>query len=153
MRVIEKIDLKELYEIDNYSWIQETVKLLNEKKFNELDLENLIEEITAMGISQKRELKSRLRVLIMHLLKYKYQSNKISKSWLNTIIEQRRQLEDLLEFNPSLKSYLLEIIDRSYQDARKDGSKETGLPLKQFPVDNPFTVEQMLNEDWFPHHN
>jgi hypothetical protein len=143
-------NLQELYEIDNHLWIQETVKLLKEKKFNELDLENLIEEITAMGISQKREIKSRLRVLIMHLLKHKYQSEKISSSWISTIIEQRRQLEDLLEFNPSLKSYVLEIIDKCYQDARKDGSKETGLPLKKFPLDNPFTVEQILDVDFFP---
>jgi hypothetical protein len=86
----------------------------------------------------------------MHLLKYQYQSDKIARSWISTIIEQRRQLEDLLEFNPSLKSYLLEIIDKCYQDARKDGSKETGLPLKQFPLNNPFTLEQILDVDFFP---
>ncbi len=150
MTVTTSINLKELYEIDNYLWIQETVRLLNAKNFNELDLDNLIEEIRTMGISQKREMKSRLRVLIMHLLKYQYQCDKISRSWLSTIIEQRRQLEDLLEFNPSLKPYLLEIIDKCYQDARKDGSKETGLPLHKFPIDNPFTVEQILEQDFLP---
>ncbi|MGI0479620.1 DUF29 domain-containing protein [Geminocystis sp. CENA526] len=144
------INLKELYEVDNYLWIQETVKLLEEKKFNDLDLDNLIEEIVAMGISQKRELKSRLRVLIMHLLKYQYQSQKISESWLSTIIEQRCQLEDLLEFNPSLRQYIVEIIEKCYLEARKNVSKETELPLNQFPLDNPFTVEQILDEDWFP---
>jgi len=146
-------NLKELYGIDNHLWIQETVKLLEEKKFNDLDLDNLIEEIVAMGISQKRELKSRLRVLMMHLLKYQYQSDKISRSWLSTIIEQRCQLEDLLEFNPSLRQYIVEIIEKCYLEARKNASKETKLPLNKFPLDNPFTVEQILNEDWFPNHN
>lgn len=143
-------ELKEIYEYDFNRWLEITIQLLREEKFTTLDLDNLIEEIKAMGINQKRELKSRLRVLIMHLLKYKYQPEKKSRSWLSTIIEQRRQLEDLLEYNPSLKPYLLEILDRCYQDARKDGSKETGLPITKFSVENIFTVEEILNSDFFP---
>jgi hypothetical protein len=145
-----KSNLKELYEKDNYLWLEETVKLLKEKKFNELDLENLIEELEDLGISQKRELKNRLRVLIMHLLKYKYQSQKISRSWLNTIIEQRRQIEELLEFNHSLKIYVAEILDECYQKARKDASQETGLSLNKYPVNNPFSLEEILDLDYLP---
>jgi hypothetical protein len=145
-----KFNLKELYEKDNYLWLEETVKLLKEKKFNELDLENLIEELEDLGISQKRELKNRLRVLIMHLLKYKYQSQKISRSWLNTIIEQRRQIEELLEFNHSLKIYVAEILDECYQKARKDASQETGLSLNKYPVNNPFSLEEILDLDYLP---
>ncbi|MGI0482128.1 DUF29 domain-containing protein [Geminocystis sp. CENA526] len=150
MRVIDCLDLKNLYEVDGALWLEKTVELLQEKKFNELDLDNLIAEIIAMGISQKKELKNRLRVLIMHLLKYKYQTDKRSKSWLQIIIEQRRQLEDLLTYNPSLKSHLLEVMDKCYQDARKDGSKETSLPLQTFPLTSPFSIEQILDHDFFP---
>lgn len=150
IKATANFQLKKIYEYDFNKWLEKTVQLLEAKNFTALDLDNLIEEIKAMGINQKRELKSRLRVLIMHLLKYKYQPEKISRSWISTIIEQRRQLEDLLECNPSLKPYFLEILEKCYQNARKDGSKETELPITKFPVDNPFTVEQILDCDFFP---
>jgi hypothetical protein len=148
-----KTDLKQIYEQDFNIWLEKTANLLKEGKFEELDLENLIEEIEDMGKNNKRELESRLIVLVMHLLKWKYQPQKKSKSWLKTINEQRIQLKILLKYNPSLKPFITTIIDECYQDARKNASKETNLSLMTFPVDNPLSIEQILDRDFFPESN
>ena len=82
-----------LYETDFNLWIEQTVNQLKNGEIQDLDLENLIEEIQSMGSNDKREIKSRLIVLIMHLLKYKYQPKKKTKSWISTITTQRDELE------------------------------------------------------------
>ena len=107
-----------LYEQDFYLWIQTTVQQLKENKLNEIDIPNLIEEIESMGRSEKRELKSRLIVLLMHLLKWHYQPEKRSESWRSTITEQRICIEGLLEDSPSLKPLLSEVFEDCYQKAR-----------------------------------
>jgi hypothetical protein len=144
------IDLKTIYEQDFNQWLEITANLLRQKSFNELDMENLIEEIEAMGKSQKRELESGIIILIMHLLKWKYQPQNKTRSWLNTINEQRLQLQLLLKYNPSLKSLTNLITSESYQKAVKIAVKETKLDLRNFPRDNPFTLEQIFDEDFFP---
>ncbi len=144
-----KSALKQLYETDFCLWLETTADLLDKQSFNELDLENLIEEVKGMSRREKRELKNRLTVLIMHLLKWKYQPSKISPSWKSPIVEQRRQIEYLLEDSPSLKPYLLEIFDKCYQKARQDASEETNLELATFPVDKPFTLEQIITSNFY----
>lgn len=139
-----------LYEEDFYLWIETTAKQLKDGNFSEIDLENLIEEIESMGRSEKRALKSNLLVLLMHLLKYKYQPEKRSNSWLSTIFEHRRRLKEDLTESPSLKKYLSETFNECYQDARKQAALETGLSLDTFPVDSPFTTEESLNQDYLP---
>lgn len=139
-----------LYEEDFYLWIETTAKQLKDGNFSEIDLENLIEEIESMGRSEKRALKSNLLVLLMHLLKYKYQPEKRSNSWLSTIFEHRRRLKEDLTESPSLKKYLSEVFNECYQDARKQAALETGLSLDTFPVDSPFTTEESLNQDYLP---
>ena len=145
-----KSDLKKLYEQDFYLWLEANAKLLTEKRFTELDLEHLIVEINSMGKSEKRELENRLIVLIMHLLKCQYQPEKLSQSWISTIKEQRRQIRKLLKNSPSLKSYLPQIMDESYQDARFEASDETKLELVTFPVNNPFSLDDILKSEFFP---
>jgi hypothetical protein len=144
------INLKNIYDQDFNQWLEITANLLKQKSFNELDLENLIEEIEAMGKSQKRELENRLIVLIIHLLKWKYQTNKRSQSWLSTILEQRRQLKKLLKDNPSLKLHLEKIKEECYEDAREDASIETRLNLNIFPEVNPFSLEEIFQVDFLP---
>jgi hypothetical protein len=139
-----------LYNEDFYLWIETTAKQLKNGNFSEIDLANLIEEIESMGRSEKRALKSNLLVLLMHLLKYKYQPEKCSNSWLSTIFEHRRRLKEELTESPSLKNYFLEIFNECYQDARKQASLETGLSLDTFPMDSPFTIDQSLNQDYLP---
>jgi hypothetical protein len=139
-----------LYNEDFYLWIETTAKQLKNGNFSEIDLANLIEEIESMGRSEKRALKSNLLVLLMHLLKYKYQPKKCSNSWLSTIFEHRRRLKEELTESPSLKSHFLEIFNECYQDARKQASLETGLSLDTFPMDSPFTIDESLNQDYLP---
>jgi hypothetical protein len=139
-----------LYNEDFYLWIETTAKQLKNGNFAEIDLENLIEEIESMGRSEKRALKSNLLILLMHLLKYKYQPDKRSNSWLSTIFEHRRRLKEELTESPSLKKYFSEVFSECYQDARKLASLETGLSVDTFPVDCPFTTDEILNQDYLP---
>ncbi len=135
---------KNLYEQDFYLWTQTVVHQLKENNFNEIDIPNLIEEIESMGRSERRELKSRLIVLLMHLLKWQYQPEKRSESWRSTISEQRICIETLLEDSPSLQPLLAEVFADCYQKARLKASDETGIKLNFFPQESPFTLEETL---------
>ena len=106
---IESVALS-LYESDFYAWTQEQAEFLRDGKWSQLDLVNLIEEIESLGKQQRSELRNRLSILIGHLLKWEYQSNRRSRSWLNTIRVQRRDTQELLKENPSLKPYLQEAL-------------------------------------------
>jgi hypothetical protein len=139
-----------LYNQDFYLWIETTAKQLKAGNFTEIDLENLIEEIESMGRSEKRALESNLVVLLMHLLKYKYQPEKCSKSWLSTIFEHRRRLNKQFQDSPSLKKYFLETFAECYQDARQQASIETGLDLDIFPLESPFNTDECLNKEFLP---
>lgn len=133
-----------LYQQDFYLWTQKTAQQLKENQFDELDLENLIEEVETMGRSEKRELKNRLIILLMHLLKSQYQPEKLGESWRSTIVEQRICIEGLLEDSPSLKPLISEVFDACYQKARLKASEETVIQLKFFPKQSPFTLEDAL---------
>ena len=137
-----------LYEQDFYLWIETTSKQLKAGKFAEIDLANLIEEIESMGKSEKRELKSRLIVLLMHLLKWQYQPEKRSESWRSMITEQRICIELLLEDSPSLQPLLIEIFTDCYEKARLKASEETGMKLNFFPKESPFTLEETLKNSF-----
>ncbi|MEA5620413.1 DUF29 domain-containing protein [Cronbergia sp. UHCC 0137] len=139
-----------LYEQDFYLWIETTAKQLKTGQLAQVDLVNLIEEIESMGRSEKRTIESNLVVLLMHLLKYKYQPEKRTNSWLSTIFEHRRRLRKHLKDSPSLKNYLLEVFTECYQDARQQAALETSLLIDIFPVDSPFTVDESLNQDFLP---
>lgn len=142
--------LSSLYEQDFYLWIEKTIQLLNAEKFLELDRDHLIEELESMGRSEKRAIESNLRVLLIHLLKYKYQPERRSNSWLSTIIEHRIRISKELKASPSLKGYLERVFDETYQDARILASVETGLSLDVFPLICPLTSEQVLDRDFLP---
>ncbi|MEH2457624.1 DUF29 domain-containing protein [Nostoc sp.] len=142
------INEKNLYEQDFYLWTQTIAQKLKENNFNEIDIPNLIEEIESMGRSEKRELKNRLIVLLMHLLKSQYQPEKCSESWRSTISEQRICIETLLEDSPSLQPLLPEIFENCYQKARLKASDETGIKLNFFPKESPFTLEETLNNSY-----
>ncbi len=139
-----------LYEQDYYLWLEKTVQLLKNGQLSALDIENLIEEIQDMGISQKNALESNLIVLVMHLLKWKYQPQKQTGSWRRSIREHRRRILKAFRNSPSLKRYFEEIFDEAYQEARLQASDETGLSLETFPLDCPFTKEEILNTDYLP---
>ena len=139
---------KTLYDQDFYLWTQTTAQQLKEHKLHEIDIPNLIEEIESMGRSEKRELKSRLIILLMHLLKWQYQPEKRSESWRSTITEQRICIEVLLEDSPSLKPLVAEIFNDCYQKARLKASEETKIKLNFFPQESPFTEEETITNSF-----
>ncbi len=102
MTVIEKTNLKELYEMDDYLWIQETVELLKQNKFNELDLENLIEELEDLGRERKLAVKSLLQQIIRHLLLLQYWNDEYERNyshWRAEIVSFRTQINDRMTTN------------------------------------------------------
>ena len=138
------------YESDFVLWIDKQVGLLHEQKFEQLDLGNIIEELDSMGKSLRGELSSRLRVLLLHLLKCQFQPENKSGSWLGTITEQRSEIASLLEQNPSLRREVAQRAQRSYAAAVHGASMETGLPGSIFPSTSPYSHEQLLDPDFFP---
>ncbi|MFN8491517.1 MAG: DUF29 domain-containing protein [Caldilineaceae bacterium] len=139
-----------LYKTDFYAWTQQQAALLQAEELEKLDLPNLAEEIEAMGASQRKELKSRLLILIMHLLKLPYQPRQHPNSWLRTIRTQRNEIEFTLSDSPSLRREIPVILAYVYPRARKQAAAETGLALTTFPLICPWTDEQVLDEDFFP---
>jgi hypothetical protein len=137
-----------LYETDFYRWTIEQSRFLQLGKFDNLDLENLAEEIASLGRQEKQELRNRLGVLIGHLLKWQYQPEKRSKSWRVTIKEQRREIQLIMDDNPSLKPYLEEAIFRGYAQGLDLVVKETPLDYSDLPTDCPFTGEQIVDPNF-----
>jgi len=142
-----------LYDADFYAWTQQQADALRADKLGTLDVENLIEEIEDMGKRQKQELRSRLKVLFMHLLKWQYQPNLQSRSWQLTIKEQRFEIREHIAENPSLKHLLHEIIDGAYRGALIGAEHETGLNKTAFPPVCPWTFEQAMDDDFWPEAN
>lgn len=138
------------YEEDYVAWTLEQARLLRSGAFSELDAENIAEELDDMGRSVRRELRNRFSVLIMHLLKWRYQVGFRSRSWASTIEEQRQQVKELLDESPSLRPVVTNELTRAYASARKKAAAETGFPENTFPAKCPFTADQVLAEDFLP---
>jgi Domain of unknown function DUF29 len=139
-----------LHDTDFYAWANEQATLLRAGRLSEADIENIAEEIESMGRGEKRELVSRLTVLLVHLLKWRYQPGLRSRSWSLTIEQQRLHLTDHLADNPSLQSELHEAMVKAYRHARIDAERETWLARSAFPVTCPFTFDQAMNSDFWP---
>ncbi|MFB2837426.1 DUF29 domain-containing protein [Floridanema evergladense] len=139
-----------LYKTDFVAWTEQTAKLINAREFSQVDWEAVVEEIESLGKSDRRELKSRLEVLLQHLLKWQYQSNLQSSSWQNTIYEQRNRILDLLTDSPSLQPYLTEVLPESYHRGKKAASNETKLPINTFPADCPYSIDEILDWEFLP---
>ncbi len=138
------------YDEDFYAWTREQAALLRSGQFSQVDIENVAEELESMGRSDKREIDSRLEVVLTHLLKWQVQVNFRSRSWSGTIREQRSRIEDLLSESPSLRPLIAQIRPALYARACRVAANETGLPTSMFPTRCPFTPEQVLAEDFLP---
>lgn len=138
------------YDQDVIAWAQEQAKLLRAGRFEALDIEHIAEEIEDVGKSEQRELESRMAVLIAHLLKWQYQPQRRSSSWERTIKVQRKDVMLRIKRTPSLNVALAdaEWLGGAWRDAVVRAIKETGLDV--FPEDLPWTVAQILSQDFFP---
>jgi hypothetical protein len=139
-----------LYERDFYAWANEQAALLRANRLGQADIEHIAEEIESMGRSEKRELVSRLIVLLLHLLKWKYQPALRGASWRSSIRVQRISIESHMQDNPSLKAVLPAAIAEAYRVAKIEAEDQTGLPESTFPAACPWTFEQMADEDFWP---
>ena len=110
----------------------------------------MVDEVESFGKSQKRESRSRLIVLLQHLLKWQFQPDQRSSSWRGTIVEQRGELNDELRDSPSLRPYVATCLPKQYATARLKAAGETGLAESTFPEECPFTIDQVLDEGFFP---
>lgn len=138
------------YEADFVLWLERQVDALNARRFDQLDIANLTAEIDSIVRSEQREVKSRLELIIRHLLKCQYQPQRKSRSWHRTLTEQRQALERVCEDSPSLARMLAAFAEKEYQRALKSTSRETRIARACFPPALPYTVEQLLDEEFLP---
>ncbi len=139
-----------LYDEDFAIWTAETARLLREKRFDEIDIEHVAEEIEDMGKRDKRELHSRLTVLIAHLLKWKWQPERKSESWGSTIVTQRAEIKLLLDDSASLRRAVAAAVAKIYPNALGTAVAETGLPARAFPRECPFSPDEILGHSFLP---
>ena len=139
-----------LYDRDFYAWSRQQTELLRAGKLAQADIEHIAEEIDSMGRTEKRELISRLSVLLLHLLKWRYQPDKRGPSWEASVRVQRYDIEDHLDDNPSLKPLLPQALASAYRRATLEAVAETGLSGSTFPELCPWTVEQALDGEFWP---
>jgi hypothetical protein len=148
-----KTKSKNLYETDYNLWVLDTVQKLEKGDFQQLDLENLIEEVLGLSRSEKRKLESLLMKLIEHLLILQYWQSEKERNrghWQREIINFRKQIKRLLEDSPSLKNHLQAKFDKCYQDGREIACQHSLLPLNTFPEKTIASLEQILDENWLP---
>jgi Domain of unknown function DUF29 len=139
-----------LYDQDFFAWANEQAQLLRAGKLADADIQHIAEEIESMGKAEKRELISRLSVLLLHLLKWQFQAERRGASWEATITVQRDDLADHLSDNPSLRGNLSEAVESAYRKAAILAHGETNLPRQSFPAHCPWTVKQILGGDFWP---
>jgi hypothetical protein len=149
-----------LYDRDLQLWIEQTIGQLKNREFESLDLEHLIEELVDLGKSEKNALRGNLMILLAHLLKLKVQHDvpdSIKGSWYSSVLEHRQRVLNHLADMPSLKSYMVEALEKAYPDGRKLAIKEGKLAKfgvripeeSEYPIICPFSMEQILDEDFY----
>lgn len=145
------------YDIDFAEWISNQVESLRNGQMNRLDVESIIEELTALANRDRRALRSHLRILLLHLLKWQHQPHQRSTNWQASIDNARTEIEELLASSPSLRRGLdcdttngASALTWAYGKARQGAQRDTGLGLDAFPKDCPFPLDQILDENYLP---
>ena len=139
-----------LYDRDLHAWAIEQAALLRAGRLSEVDVQHIAEEIEALGRTEKREMVSRLAVLLLHLLKWAYQPERQGKSWRLTVEKQRRQLARHMRDNPSLRAWQNEAMADAYGDAVLRAERETDLPRDLFPWACPYSFDQVVDDGFWP---
>lgn len=158
MTNIPMANASELYDRDYQAWAQRQIELLSARRFADLDIAHLVEELADMGRSERNELENRLVVLLAHLLKWQFQYAQLVErwqefkgdSWRSAIIGQRDRIAKRLEKSPGLMPALPGLIEEAYGDAARLAAKETGMPIDRFPPICPYTQTQILDDEFFP---
>jgi hypothetical protein len=143
MTTADVLPLSTLYERDETAWLETMSALAAEGRYTDMDFPNLSEYLADMARRDRREVFSRLVTLISHLLKWEYQADRRSRSWLGTILEQQRELRQLLE-SGTLYNHAVAVLAKAYPEGCKQASAETGLARERFPGECGWDVEALL---------
>jgi hypothetical protein len=135
------------YDTDFYAWTQAQAQAIRAGAWEAVDRDHLAEEIEDMGASQRHAVVSHLRILLVHLLKWEFQPERQSESWLHSIANAQIEIETYLEESPSLRPQLPAFVARAYPQARRLALRETGMAPRVFPADCPWAPDQLLNPD------
>jgi hypothetical protein len=138
------------YDNDFYAWANEQAALLRTGRLAQADIEHIAQEIESMGRTEKRELVSRLRVLLLHLLKWRFQPAGLGSSWEASVRVQRLDLAEHMKDNPSLKAIVSEAIATAYEGAVIEAAVETKLPETVFPSTCPWAFDQLMDARFWP---
>jgi hypothetical protein len=149
-----------LYDHDLQLWIEQTIGQLKNHQFESLDIEHLIEELIDLGKSEKNALRGNLMILLAHLLKLQVQQDvpdSMKGNWYSSVLEHRQRVLNNLADTPSLKSFLVEAVEKAYPEGRKLAIKEGQLAKfgvrvpeeRMYPMICPFSIEQILDEDFY----
>ncbi len=137
----------DLYEADEHLWIEAQIEALRTGRTDQLDRAHVIEYLTETTIRDRRELKSRLATLLIHLLKVRFQPDRLTRSWVSTILEQQSELRSLLTGIPSLSRHVPELLAQDYDDAARRAARQASLPRATLPATCPWTLEEALAFD------
>lgn len=132
------------YEQDFYTWTQEQGAHLRAGDLSALDRENIAEEMESLGRGQFDTLVSLWRIVLLHMLKFDHQPLRQTRSWAISIAAHRADAEFVLKDSPGLKDRREDALARAYRGARLEASAETGLLLKCFPPECPYTLDEVL---------
>lgn len=145
-----RLEKPRAYEADYFGWTMDQAAAVRAGRFDLVDRENLAEEIEDLGKKERREVESRLVLVLLHLLKWQFQPDKRKGGWEASIRVQRNDLNEVLSENPSLKDYPEERLTMAYAKARLAAERETGIAYEAFPEACPYSVAQVLDESFFP---
>lgn len=138
------------YDRDFYSWALHNAELLKARRFSEVDVDHLVEELEDVGKSERRALESHIRNLLLHLLKWQYQPQLCSSSWRQSIRNARLGVLKIIKDSPSLRPQIQPMIGDEYPNARADAVDETGLRDEVFPESCPYTEFALLSPEFWP---
>lgn len=138
------------YDQDFQEWAKRNAELIRQGKLSEVDTEHVAEELENMGKSQKRELVSRLAVLLAHLLKWQHQPDRRTDSWVSTIVTQRTEILLLLDDSPSLRHDMDSSIEKGHRFARDRAAREMGISKDSFSKSCPYSFDQIVSEEFWP---
>lgn len=138
------------YNGDFYAWTLKTARLLRTGCLDQVDLAQVAEEIEDMGRNDRRALGGHLKVLMLHLLRWRHQPSRRGLSWRLSIANARDEIRTLLADSPSLKSRLDQLVEQRYPGARQQAALQTRLPAGTFPEHCPFTIGELLDEGYLP---
>jgi hypothetical protein len=148
-----RFHLKVDYDTDFYAWAQAQAEALRAKDWTAVDVTNLLEEVEGLAERHRSAIEHQLERLVIHLLKYRYQPDERSRrgrGWRVSIASARHEIEKVIRRNPSLQTYPADCVANAYRYARRQAARQTGLPLRTFPLDPEWSLTEILAEDGWP---